>query len=117
MLPKSTVNSLDNVLNMNNNITISEMCKVMYRYVNSWYDSISNKRSNLQWYSTFKKNINLVNYLHEMNNFKCRQTVAKFRSAHCFEIERVRYCRPFSEERWCKFCSQNVCDDECHFLI
>ena len=76
------------------------------------------ERSKLQWYSKFKNNINLVDYLHEINNFKYRQTVAKFRiSAHCFEIERVRYCRPFSEGKWCKCCSQNVCDDECHFLI
>ena len=48
MLQKSTVNSLDNVLNMNNN-NITEMCKMMY--VNSWYDSISKERSKLQWYS------------------------------------------------------------------
>ena len=49
-----------------------------------------------------------------------KQALAKFRiSAHCSEIERGRYCRPLvpSEKRLCKFCSQNVCDDKCHFLI
>ena len=86
ILHKSTANSLDNVLNMNN-IDISEMCN------NSWYDSISKERFKLQWYSTFKNN--LEDYLHEINNFQHGQALAKFRiSAHCLGIERGRYCRP-----------------------
>ena len=74
---------------MNNN-NITEMSKMMY--VNSWYDSISKERSKLHWY---------------------RQALAKL------EIEIGRYCRLLvpRKERLCKFCSQNICVDECHFLI
>ena len=100
------------------NSEISGMCKEVY--ITVWKNKISQERSKLKWYSTFKNTINLEDYLCEIKKIKYRQALTKLRiSAHCLEIEKGRYYRPVvpRENRLCKFCTQNVCDDECHFLI
>lgn len=68
----------------------------------------------------FKFNIKQEQYL-SMKNIKLRTTLSKFRlSAHNLEIERGRfkngkYLPP--NQRLCKHCDLNICEDEIHFLL
>ena len=74
----------------------------------------------LRTYRTFKCKFELENYL----NIRCpniRKSIAQFRlSAHKLRIETDRYKSNGtyipSEKRICTNCSDNVCEDEKHFL-
>ena len=113
-----------NDINMNENEAfnlskseILQKCKT--EYVKHWRNDITRAEAKLNLYSEFKQYICLENYLIDIKNFKYRQAITKLRiSAHQLEVERGRYFRPIvpRDQRICKFCSCNVCDDEQHFL-
>ena len=51
---------------------------------------------------------------------KYRSSFSRFRlSSHDLEIERGRYTRPKTpvEKRTCRFCQNNIVEDEIHFLL
>ena len=71
--------------------------------------------SNLFLYSKLKNDIILEPYLLQLNNFKNRQLIAKFRSSdHNLEIEKGRYKNIPRQQRLCNTC-KNI-EDEDHFF-
>lgn len=58
----------------------------------------------------------MENYLLQINNFKNRQSITKFRTSdHCLQIETGRYKNIPRPQRLCSNC--NVLEDEYHFFL
>ena len=77
----------------------------------------SNKNSTkLSFYSTFKDDFKLEEYLNTIKDSNQRRLFSKFRiSNHKLEIEFGRYKNIPRNERFCKFCDQSTVEDEFHF--
>ena len=77
------------------------------------------QKNKLRSYRTYKDSFGLEDYLDICNNANIRQEMSKFRlSSHKLKIETDRYCLPRipPQDRICINCSQNVCEDEFHFV-
>ena len=74
-------------------------------------------------YVTFKTRFMYEPYLNQIQSFKHRASLTKFRlSNHCLKVETGRYDKPFVPrgERFCSFCKilgLNEVEDELHFLL
>ena len=96
---------------------LKKTCKS--KYAKYWKKDISRTEARSNFYSNYKHGINFENYLIDVKSFKHIQAFCKLRiNAHCLEIEKGRYVRPYlsREQRICKFCLLNICDDKIHFL-
>ena len=79
---------------------------------------VNGQGNKLRTYRLFKNVYKLENYLLEIKNSHHRKMLTKFRiSSHDLEIERGRYKHKKPEDRICSQCSNNVVEDELHFLI
>ena len=75
----------------------------------------------LRFYKQFKGCFKPEPYLDLVQNRNQRAWLTRLRvSAHQLHIETGRYTRPVPtpvKDRICRFCSQNVVDDESHFIL
>ena len=110
-------------LNLNPNIAhFKAECRrsVSNYHIRNWSDNLhnSNEQSMLRFYKIFKQDYKLEQYLSDVQNYKYRNAIAKFRcSSHSLEIEKGRHAKPKIpvQERLCKSC--HVLDDEFHLLF
>ena len=87
------------------------------QFIQEWRMSIDGM-SKLFYYSRFKSNFEISEYILKLDNDKSRQTFAKFRlSSHPLEIETGRLKNIPRENRLCKMCIFNQIESEYHFLL
>ena len=85
------------------------------KYTLFWKNQIKNS-TKLSFYSTFKKDYNLEEYLNIIKDPNRRRLFSKFRiSNHKLEIELGRYKNTPRNERFCKCCDKSAVEDEFHF--
>jgi hypothetical protein len=90
---------------------------IQENYTSFWRKEIENS-SKLSFYTTFKKDYNLEDYLQIIKNPKQRRIFSKFRiSNHKLEIEYARYHNVPRDERFCNKCKNNTVEDEFHFAL
>ena len=87
-------------------------------YTSHWEAKIKEVNlKRLEFYQTINSNFSPAKYI-DLPNFKMRKTIAKLRcSSHCLEIEKGRHRNIPRDERLCKMCTNNVIEDEEHFLV
>ena len=74
--------------------------------------------SRLPTYKMFKSKFAMEDHLIKLHDFESRRIVAKFRcSDHKLMIETGRHKKIDHEERICKMYSQNMIENEPHFLL
>ena len=87
------------------------------KYTSFWKHQNENS-SKLSFYSTFKKDYNLEEYLNNIKDPNQRRMFSKFRvSNHKLEIEFGRYKNVPREERFCKYCDKRTVEYEFHFAF
>ena len=85
------------------------------RYILCWKNQIKNS-TKLSFYSTFKDDFKLEEYLNTIKDSNQRRLFSKFRiSNHKLEIEFGRYKDIPRNERFCKCCDQYTVEDQFHF--
>ena len=90
---------------------------VKHNYITFWKEQIS-KSSNLSFYSTFKKEYKLEEYLNNIENKSQRKILTQFRiSNHKLKIEYGRYQNIPRDERLCNNCNMQTVEDEFHFVF
>lgn len=86
-------------------------------YLQTWCANVHDS-NRLRTYATFKFNLTTEKYLTVVTNYRIRKSLSKFRySNHTLMIESGRKDGIEFENRICKMCSQNVVEDEYHFLL
>lgn len=111
--------SQDILINQENCYSILSVIKqrIFDQYKQIWYSDINNSQRLIS-YSRFKHTFELEAYLDNIKNRKFKIALCRFRlSSHKLEIERGRYHNIPRSERICKFCTQNVVENEYHFLL
>jgi exonuclease III len=94
------------------------------RFDSYWFKSAftvqnptGNSGKKLRTYQLFKTNIHKEEYLDNLTSTTLRSALARFRiGAHNLNIEMGRYIKQPVNERLCKMCSDEVVEDEPHFL-
>ena len=87
------------------------------QYHQSWYNALKCSQGLIS-YSRYKHTFYLEPYLDNIHERKFQTALTRFRlSSHNLEIERGRYQNIPREERFCKFCTSNVIENEYHFLL
>jgi hypothetical protein len=90
---------------------------IKHNYITFWKEQIS-KSSNLSFYSTFKKEYKLEEYLNNIENKSQRKILTQFRiSNHKLKIEYGRYQNIPRDERLCNNCNMQTVEDEFHFVF
>ena len=89
------------------------------KYTTFWQHNLNNSsKLHVSFYSTFKNEYKLVDYLIAIKNQPQRTTLSKFRiSCHKLRIECGRYQNITREERICEFCESGEIEDEYHFVL
>ena len=91
--------------------------RILDSFKQSWYGTINNS-NRLLLYSRYKHDFEQEKYLDFIQENKFRTALTKFRlSAHDLAIERGRYESIPRNERICKYCNQNMTENEYHFLL
>ena len=105
-----------------NSKTFHRTCKqhILNFFIENWNAELCNMNKNpiLRTYTLFKSNFGFENYLQNVNDYRFRNAISKFRmSSHTLEVQRGRQCKPKVplHQRICKYC--NVLEDEKHFLL
>ena len=111
--------NVNNELNELESITIHQQSQFISnaknKYVTFWKHKLDNS-SKLSFYSTFKSEYKLEDYLTTIRNASQRKAVTKFRiSCHKLQIEYGRYHNIPREQRLCNLCDTNEIEDEYHF--
>jgi hypothetical protein len=87
------------------------------KYTTFWQHNLNNS-SKLSFYSTFKNEYKLEDYLIAIKKQLKRTTLSKFRiSCHKLRIECGRYQNITREKRICEFCESGEIEDEYHFVL
>lgn len=85
-------------------------------YFKAFWKHMLDNSSKLSFYSTFKSEYKLEDYLTTIRNASQRKAVTKFRiSCHKLQIEYGRYHNIPREQRLCNLCDTNEIEDEYHF--
>ena len=99
--------------------TFKELCKNILKdnFIEKWGTSLNNGASSiLRTCDTFKQTFEMGFYLENVNQFRYRNAITKFRvSSHALEIERGRHCGLSVEASVCGYC--HCIEDENHFLF
>lgn len=85
-----------------------------------WNDSGQENGNKLRTYRIYKSDLKVEHYVNINMDRSHRRILAKFRSGSLpLNIETGRYAKPKVPlmERTCKLCSENVVEDEMHFLL
>lgn len=85
-----------------------------------WNDSGQENGNKLRTYRIYKFDLKVEHYVNINMDRSHRRILAKFRSGSLpLNIETGRYAKPKVPlmERTCKLCSENVVEDEMHFLL
>ena len=91
--------------------------RIIDSFTQSWYGTINNS-NRLLLYSRYKHDFEQEKYLDFIQDNKFRTALTKFRlSSHDLAIERGRYESIPRNERICKYCNQNMTENEYHFLL
>lgn len=86
-------------------------------YLQQWYSNIE-ACSKLKLYRYVKTSYDKEHYVDVLNIRKFRHCYAQFRTGcHDLEIERGRYKNLPLDGRVCRVCSDNVIEDEYHFIL
>ena len=111
-----TTQDMINQENCNSVLSVIKQ-RILDQYKQSWYSDINNSQRLIS-YSRFKHNFELEAYLDNVKDRKLKIALSRFRlSSHKLEIERGRYRNIPRPERKCKFCTQDVIENEYHFLL
>ena len=90
---------------------------LLEKYLTFWKHKLENS-SKLTFYSTFKTDHNLENYLVVIKDPYKRKCLSRFRvSNHNLQIEIGRYQNIPREERLCKICNSGEVENETHLLL
>ena len=109
-----TTQDMINQENCNSVLSVIKQ-RILDQYKQSWYSDINNSQRLIS-YSRFKHNFELEAYLDNIKDRKLKIALSRFRlSSHKLEIERDRYRNIPRSERKCKFCTQNIIENEYNF--
>lgn len=135
---KTFINQLSNIFNLNlsdhsrskhnilhlKKLLVNEFQLFWRKKINSKFSmsnqTIYGQKNKLRTYVIFKRDMRQERYL-SLKNFTLRLHMSQFRlSAHKLEIERGRFYNNVyvpANQRICKQCNLNICEDEKHFIL